>query len=46
MLTILRRKDEVQTDGWWARLGDREGYVPRNLLGLYPRIKPRQWTLA
>ncbi|XP_070214152.1 apoptosis-stimulating of p53 protein 1 isoform X1 [Bos mutus] len=45
-LTILRRKDEVETDWWWARLGDREGYVPRNLLGLYPRIKPRQRTLA
>lgn len=33
-LTILRRKDEVETDWWWARLGDREGYVPRNLLGV------------
>ncbi|XP_047651002.1 apoptosis-stimulating of p53 protein 1 isoform X3 [Phacochoerus africanus] len=45
-LTILRRKDESETDWWWARLGDREGYVPKNLLGLYPRIKPRQRTLA
>ena len=33
-LTILRRKDEVETDWWWARLGDREGYVPRNLRGV------------
>lgn len=45
-ITILRRKDESETEWWWARLGDREGYVPKNLLGLYPRIKPRQRTLA
>lgn len=45
-LTIVRHKDEVETDWWWARLNDKEGYVPRNLLGLYPRIKPRQRTLA
>nr|KAF6269641.1 protein phosphatase 1 regulatory subunit 13B [Pipistrellus kuhlii] len=45
-ITILRRKDEHETEWWWARLGDREGYVPRNLLGLCPRIKPRQRTLA
>ncbi|KAM9091591.1 apoptosis-stimulating of p53 protein 1 isoform 2-T2 [Megaptera novaeangliae] len=45
-LTVLRRKDESETDWWWARLGDREGYVPKTLLGLYPRIKPRQRTLA
>ncbi|XP_077907102.1 apoptosis-stimulating of p53 protein 1 isoform X2 [Ictidomys tridecemlineatus] len=45
-ITIVRRKDESETDWWWARLGDREGYVPKNLLGLYPRIKPRQRTLA
>ncbi|ELW47196.1 Apoptosis-stimulating of p53 protein 1 [Tupaia chinensis] len=45
-ITILRRKDGSETEWWWARLGDREGYVPKNLLGLYPRIKPRQRTLA
>ncbi|ETE64425.1 Apoptosis-stimulating of p53 protein 1 [Ophiophagus hannah] len=45
-LTILRRKDDNETDWWWARLSDKEGYVPKNLLGLYPRIKPRQRTLA
>ena len=39
-LTILRRKDEVETDWWWARLGDREGYVPRNLLGVRLRWGP------
>ncbi|XP_068088947.1 apoptosis-stimulating of p53 protein 2 isoform X2 [Hyperolius riggenbachi] len=45
-MTILRREDEDETEWWWARLGDKEGYVPRNLLGLYPRIKPRQRSLA
>ncbi|KAM5128960.1 apoptosis-stimulating of p53 protein 1 isoform 1-T1 [Mantella aurantiaca] len=45
-LTILRRKDDAETDWWWARLNEKEGYVPKNLLGLYPRIKPRQRTLA
>ncbi|XP_040266806.1 apoptosis-stimulating of p53 protein 1 isoform X3 [Bufo bufo] len=45
-ITILRRKDDAETDWWWARLNDKEGYVPKNLLGLYPRIKPRQRTLA
>ncbi|XP_013862985.1 protein phosphatase 1, regulatory subunit 13Bb isoform X2 [Austrofundulus limnaeus] len=45
-ITVLRRQDENETDWWWARLEDKEGYVPRNLLGLYPRIKPRQRSLA
>ncbi|XP_068198454.1 protein phosphatase 1, regulatory subunit 13Bb isoform X2 [Antennarius striatus] len=45
-ITIVRRQDDSETDWWWARLEDNEGYVPRNLLGLYPRIKPRQRSLA
>ncbi|KAM4772831.1 apoptosis-stimulating of p53 protein 2 isoform 2-T2 [Rhinophrynus dorsalis] len=45
-MTVLRREDEDEDEWWWARLHDKEGYVPRNLLGLYPRIKPRQRTLA
>uniref|UniRef100_A0A3Q3XDR6 SH3 domain-containing protein n=1 Tax=Mola mola TaxID=94237 RepID=A0A3Q3XDR6_MOLML len=45
-ITILRRQDDSETDWWWARLEDNEGYVPRNLLGLCPRIKPRQRSLA
>uniref|UniRef100_A0A3B3TE00 Protein phosphatase 1, regulatory subunit 13Bb n=1 Tax=Paramormyrops kingsleyae TaxID=1676925 RepID=A0A3B3TE00_9TELE len=45
-ITILRRQDDTETEWWWARLNDQEGYVPRNLLGLYPRIKPRQRSLA
>ncbi|CAL9687518.1 unnamed protein product [Knipowitschia caucasica] len=45
-MTILRREDEEEIEWWWARTGDNEGYIPRNLLGLYPRIKPRQRSLA
>ncbi|KAM3930037.1 apoptosis-stimulating of p53 protein 2 isoform 2-T3 [Leptodactylus fuscus] len=45
-MTVIHREDDNETDWWWARLQDKEGYVPRNLLGLYPRIKPRQRTLA
>ncbi|XP_004626946.1 apoptosis-stimulating of p53 protein 2 [Octodon degus] len=45
-MTVIRREDEDEIEWWWARLSDQEGYVPRNLLGLYPRIKPRQRSLA
>ncbi|XP_056623558.1 protein phosphatase 1, regulatory subunit 13Ba isoform X2 [Triplophysa dalaica] len=45
-LTVMSRRDDSETEWWWARLNDKEGYVPRNLLGLYPRIKPRQRSLA
>uniref|UniRef100_A0A6Q2XIQ7 Uncharacterized protein n=1 Tax=Esox lucius TaxID=8010 RepID=A0A6Q2XIQ7_ESOLU len=45
-MTVIRREDEDEVEWWWARMGDTEGYIPRNLLGLYPRIKPRQRTLA
>uniref|UniRef100_A0A3B1K3J6 Protein phosphatase 1, regulatory subunit 13Ba n=1 Tax=Astyanax mexicanus TaxID=7994 RepID=A0A3B1K3J6_ASTMX len=45
-LTVLRRRDDSETEWWWARLNNQEGYVPRDLLGLYPRIKPRQRSLA
>lgn len=33
-MTVLRRDDEVETEWWWARCGDQEGYIPRNLLGV------------
>uniref|UniRef100_A0A182PV99 SH3 domain-containing protein n=1 Tax=Anopheles epiroticus TaxID=199890 RepID=A0A182PV99_9DIPT len=40
-LTIIRKGDESEREWWWARnsLGN-EGYVPRNLLGLHPRLTP------
>ncbi|KAJ3657656.1 hypothetical protein Zmor_009443 [Zophobas morio] len=37
-LTVLRKGDENEREWWWSKLGDKEGYVPRNLLGLYPRV--------
>ena len=33
-LVVLRKGDELEKDWWWARHGDREGYIPRNLLGV------------
>uniref|UniRef100_A0A3B3Q5B7 Protein phosphatase 1 regulatory subunit 13B n=1 Tax=Paramormyrops kingsleyae TaxID=1676925 RepID=A0A3B3Q5B7_9TELE len=38
-ITILRRKDDSETQWWWARLKDKEGYVPRNLLGVSPAFR-------
>ena len=39
-LVVLRKGDEVEKEWWWSVDGEREGYVPRNLLGLYPRVQP------
>lgn len=36
--TVLKKGDEHEREWWWARKGDREGYIPRNLLGLTPRV--------
>lgn len=38
-LTVLKRRDESETEWWWARLNDKEGYVPRNLLGVRMRTQ-------
>ncbi|XP_053679031.1 rho GTPase-activating protein gacF-like [Anopheles nili] len=40
-LLIIRKGDEAEREWWWARntIG-KEGYVPRNLLGLHPRLTP------
>ena len=44
-LVVLRKGDEVEKEWWWSRITtegeqQREGYVPRNLLGLFPRVQP------
>ncbi|XP_078389197.1 relA-associated inhibitor [Cetorhinus maximus] len=39
-ITILRRGDKEENNWWWASLFGREGYVPYNLLGLFPRVRP------
>ncbi|XP_054710010.1 apoptosis-stimulating of p53 protein 2-like isoform X2 [Uloborus diversus] len=41
-LTVLRKGDDEESEWWWSRLLDQEGYVPRNLLGLYPRVTSRK----
>lgn len=33
-LMILRKGDEYEREWWWASSGEKEGYVPRNLLGV------------
>lgn len=33
-LVILRKGDEMEREWWWSRLQDKEGYAPRNLLGV------------
>ncbi|GFO35358.1 Apoptosis-stimulating of p53 protein 1 [Plakobranchus ocellatus] len=39
-LTVLRKGDDTEKEWWWARLNGKEGYIPRNLLGLHPRVIP------
>lgn len=39
-LAVLRRGDDMETEWWWARLNDHEGYVPRNLLGVRTHQTP------
>ncbi|XP_063364927.1 apoptosis-stimulating of p53 protein 2 [Cydia amplana] len=42
-LQVLRKGDDSEREWWWCRDDSgREGYVPRNLLGLYPRVTPQQ----
>lgn len=41
MFTILKKGDEQEKEWWWARLGTKEGYIPKNLLGLTPRVHPK-----
>ncbi|XP_044009190.1 probable WRKY transcription factor protein 1 isoform X3 [Aphidius gifuensis] len=38
-LIVLRKGDDNEREWWWSKLGNREGYVPRNLLGMFPRVR-------
>ena len=42
-MSVLRKGDELEKEWWWSRKedGDIEGYIPRNLIGLYPRVPAR-----
>lgn len=33
-LVVLRKGDDNEREWWWSKLGHKEGYVPRNLLGV------------
>lgn len=37
---IVRKGDDQEVDWWWSIQGDIEGYVPRNLFALFPRVRP------
>ncbi|CAB3247413.1 unnamed protein product [Arctia plantaginis] len=42
-LQVLRKGDDNEREWWWCRDdAGNEGYVPRNLLGLYPRVTAQQ----
>ncbi|KAM9321934.1 relA-associated inhibitor [Gastrophryne carolinensis] len=43
-VTVLR-KDGDGGVWWWASLCGREGYIPRNYFGMYPRIRPQRSPL-
>lgn len=40
-LLVLRKGDSCEQEWWWCCLGNNEGYVPRNLVGLFPRVVPQ-----
>uniref|UniRef100_UPI0037E7C312 relA-associated inhibitor n=1 Tax=Semicossyphus pulcher TaxID=241346 RepID=UPI0037E7C312 len=39
MVTILQKPEE--SDWWWASLCGREGFVPNNYFGLFPKTRPK-----
>lgn len=42
-VVVLRKGDDNEREWWWSKLGHKEGYVPRNLLGVsVPLIKRAQ----
>jgi len=46
-IIVLRKGDDTEREWWWSRIDDREGYVPRNLLGVSfysPLTCPRTHT--
>lgn len=43
-MTIVRREDEDEIEWWWARMGDTEGYIPRNLLGVSRTVSEQRFV--
>lgn len=44
-VSIIRKGDEQEVVWWWAKNDKSEGYVPRNLFGLFPRVRPLKSTV-
>jgi len=42
-MMVLRKGDEIEKEWWWSKKENDqcEGYIARNLIGLYPRVPPR-----
>ena len=38
LFTVLKKGDEQEKEWWWVRKGTKEGYIPRNLLGVSEKI--------
>ena len=34
IIQVLRKGDENEKEWWWSKIGNNEGYVPRNLVGV------------
>lgn len=45
-ISIIRKGDEQEVVWWWATNDKSEGYVPRNLFGLFPRVRPLKSTVG
>lgn len=42
LLRILSKSEEDEPEWWWATNSQQQkGYVPRNLLSIYPRVTPK-----
>jgi hypothetical protein len=41
-VVVLRKGDDNEREWWWSKLGPKEGYIPRNLLGV-SAIKQNQF---
>ena len=49
-LLVTRKGDEVEREWWWSKKDSSSsedcGYIPRNLLGLHPRVTPSHMSDA
>ena len=52
-LQVMRKGDDVEREWWWAKKdqnssesSEETGYIPRNLLGLHPRVSPSNKNIS